>query len=326
LKLYLTMKFYKESLSKIRLNHTNLGISVLIAAIFAVWPVAADKITTNQQGLAPGLRVSSAAEVNWFEVNQLDKLNLKSRAVILIDSDSGRIIGAKQPRLVLPLASLSKLMAVKLVLDYGLRPEQVVLVSPTQIAQQTSVYVDEDSAISQIGLRQAESFRVADLLIAAVVASANDAVIALVNGAQLPGSYGAAAQKQINILNLNETRLFEPTGLDPANVSTAFDVARLADAVWRDNYIREFSHQSAVNIKSSSGSVYKLTNTNVLAGAAGNYRVLASKTGHLNEVGYNLAQIIRLNNGQRYLMVLLGAPTATARIEDANLLANWISS
>ncbi len=321
------MKLFSKPLNKLKIPRTSLVSGGCLAVVFLLVPFGLGKLTVNEQGVAPYL--STLTEVkysNWFEVTSLDGLALRSRSVVVVSLPSGRILGAKEPRRILPLASLTKLMTVKLVLDQGLNPENIILAEPISLGNRLAPYLSEDDAVSQIGLRRPESFREVDLLAATLVASANDAVLALAGGVKLTGhDFIQAVNQETGKLGLADTRILEPTGLNPANLSTAIEVASLARAVWQDNLARKLSDLGAVTIKSQPGTVYNLTNTNELFRQTTDFKILASKTGHLNEVGYNLAQIIKLRSGGTYLMVLLGAASPADRSHDAKILADWLS-
>ncbi len=321
------MKLFSKPLNKLKIPPASLVSCGCLAAVFLLIPWGPGKLTVNEQGLAPYLSaLAEVRQVNWFEVASLDKLALQSRSAVVVSLPDGRILGAKQPRQILPLASLTKLMTVRLVLDQGLNPEKIILAKPMSLGNRLTPYVSADDAVSQIGLRRPESFKEVDLLAATLVASANDAALALADGANLTGrDFIQAVSQETDKLWLADTRILEPTGLNPANLSTAIEVAGLARAVWQDSLARKLSGLSAVTIKSQPGTVYNLVNTNELFRQTTNFKVLASKTGHLNEVGYNLAQIIELPSGQSYLMVLLGAASPAERSHDARILADWLS-
>ena len=70
-----------------------------------------------------------------------------------------------------------------------------------------------------------------ELLLLALMASENRAAAAL--GRSYPGGTEAfvdAMNAKAAVLDMNESRFVEPTGLSPANVSTARDLAKLVRA------------------------------------------------------------------------------------------------
>jgi D-alanyl-D-alanine carboxypeptidase (penicillin-binding protein 5/6) len=144
------------------------------------------------------------------------------RAGLLFDLDSGRVLWAREPARVLPVASLVKMMTALLAV-HALRPDARVLVSKRAV----------NAAGSKIGLLpRGKRVPLRALLYGLLLPSGNDAAVALAEA--VSGSVGAFV-KRMNAegarMGMGCTRFASPDGLEDANRSCAIDLAELA---WAD--------------------------------------------------------------------------------------------
>jgi len=228
---------------------------------------------------------------------------IAAAAYMLIDGDTGKALAslnADQPR---PVASLTKLMTARLVLDAG-PLEDTATVPSLQLAE------DE----SQAGLETGERLSRAELLQAMLVASAGDAARTLaVDVAGSERRFVEMMNAEAVAAGLDATRYANPDGLDdPAQHSSAADVARLAIDLMRDPAFRRIVAAESVRI---DGSVLPATNDllGVYPGADG------IKTGYTDEAGWCIAASAT-RDGRRIVAVVLGAPTEQARDAAAGAL------
>ncbi|MBU1038737.1 serine hydrolase [Patescibacteria group bacterium] len=321
------MKFYSNLRLKILLPNRNQWLVIgLLAMGFLWWPAAWSNNNYNRQGTLPKLSLASQqAPVNWSAVYNLADLDLASRSVLLVEVTDWFIVGAKNPEQIMPLASLTKLMSLRLVRDSQLNLSTLVTVEPVSQITDWQAYVSEDEAVSQLPVLKQESLSVEQAIQASAVASANNVVLALVK--KVSPSLEAFVYKMNQTaygLNLGQMVFSDPTGLSALNKGTAWQMARLAAWVWQDEFIKSAGLAHEVVIKTDKNS-FRLINTNQLLSQPA-WRISASKTGHLNEVGYNLVMQASDTAGRVYLMVLLGAPTDQLRRQDAFRLMAWLES
>jgi len=167
-----------------------------------------------------------------------------------------------------------------------------------------------------------------DLLLLALMASDNRAAAAL--GRSYPGGmevFVDAMNAKAIVLDMNDTRFVEPTGLSPANVSTASDLARLVRAAHEYPIIREFSTRDRAAIRVSSGRksrVLNYANTNGLVRSK-YWDIELSKTGYISEAGRCLVMQVRLAE-KDLIVVLLDSWGKHSRIGDANRIRKWLES
>jgi D-alanyl-D-alanine carboxypeptidase (penicillin-binding protein 5/6) len=231
---------------------------------------------------------------------------IPAAAYVVVDGDTGEplaSLNADQPR---PVASLTKLMTARLVLDAG-PLEDTATVPPLQITG------DE----SQAGLEPGDHVPRGELLQAMLVASANDAARTLaVDVAGNEHSFVRMMNAEAAAAGLDATRYTNAAGLDdPAQHSSAADVARLARDLMQDPAFRRIVAAQSVGI---DGSV--LPATNDLLGAY--WGADGIKTGHTEDAGWCIAASAT-RDGRSIVAVVLGAPTEQARDAAARALLDY---
>ncbi|MFN0317962.1 MAG: D-alanyl-D-alanine carboxypeptidase family protein [Burkholderiales bacterium] len=201
--------------------------------------------------------------------------------------------GAENRRL--PPASLTKLMTALLVVE-NYQPETVVPVS-AHAASATG---------SRLGLKAGQRMRVADLLAAALIASANDACRAL---AEWSAGSEAAFVKRMNIkaaqLGLTNTHFANACGHDAkGHYSTARDLAHLAEEAMRAAPIAGLVARIDMQLSEAGGHrEFRVHNRNALIGR---YRgAIGVKSGYTATAGKCVIALAQRGE-VRVLLVMLG--------------------
>jgi serine-type D-Ala-D-Ala carboxypeptidase (penicillin-binding protein 5/6) len=231
---------------------------------------------------------------------------IPAAAYMVVDGDTGETLASLNADQARPVASLGKLMTARLVLDAG-PLEDTATVPPLQIAG------DE----SQAGLEPGDHVSRGELLQAMLVASANDAARTLaVDVAGNEHSFVRMMNAEAAAAGLDATRYANPAGLDdPAQHSSAADVARLARDLMQDPAFRRIVAAESVRIDGS-----ELPATNDLLGL---YKGADGiKTGHTDEAGWCIAASAT-RDGRSIVAVVLGAPTEQARDDAARTLLDY---
>jgi len=121
-------------------------------------------------------------------------------------------------------------------------------------------------------------------------------------------------QAKIRSLGLSQTAIAEPTGLSPANTSTAMEVAKIANAAARYPEISQITSDKK-DVVPVNGRPREVRNTNRLVGAKG-WDIQLSKTGYTEEAGRCLT--MRMTSaGKPVTVVLLDADGSAQRLRDA---------
>src|SRR5918994_3974251 len=253
--------------------------------------------------------------IGFAQADEVRKIALRSSSVLVQDAGTGEIVINKNAEAVVPIASITKLMTAMVILDRGLDlDEQIVL--------------NREDAVGMKGsrsrLRTGLGLSRGDLLLLALMSSENRAAAAL--GRSYPGGMEAfvdAMNAKAAVLDMNESRFVEPTGLSPANVSTASDLAKMVRAA--DDYplIREYSTKSRATVR-ASGRPLQYGNTNGLVRSS-YWEIGLSKTGYISEAGRCLVMQVRLAD-KDLIVVLLDSWGKQSRIGDANRLRKWLES
>ncbi len=218
------------------------------------------------------------------------KLYAKSFSVV--DMETGETIAQKDSFVEYPIASLTKLMTA--------------LVAIKQI-DQTSATTVSARAIStygtQAGLRSGERLSVTALLYALLLPSSNDSAEAL---AEIVGreKFLEYMNAEADFLGMKNTRFIDTSGLSEKNVSSADDLGRLAQHLYK-NYPELIDITRTRSYRSGAHTWY---NASVFSSDS---RYVGGKNGYTDEARYTLVAIFRLPLGKNSEMrdvaiILLG--------------------
>jgi D-alanyl-D-alanine carboxypeptidase len=232
-------------------------------------------------------------------------------ASLVVDVETGQVIASDAPNHLWYPASLTKMMTVYVALS---EIEAGRLSFDDKI--EVSSYAAGQSPV-KFGLRAGQVITVRQAINAAIVASANDAAVALAE--KLAGSEEAFAARMTAMareLGMARTVFRNASGLPhDGQVTTARDMAVLATALLRD-YPKHYPlfNQRAVTIgKRSRGTVNGILGS--YAGADG------FKTGFTCGSGYNLVASAT-RDGRRVIGVVLGSANRGQRTIDMTGLLN----
>ena len=135
-------------------------------------------------------------------------------------------------------------------------------------------------------------------------------------------AFVAAMNAKAKSLGMSNTRFFEPTGLDPRNVSTARDLSRMVKAATNYPKIRQLSTANSGSAYTSAGKVQNYKNSNALV-REGGWNIELQKTGYIREAGRSMVVKANVQN-QPITIVLLNSPTSTTRVNDARKIESWM--
>ncbi len=246
----------------------------------------------HSQVAASALGLDSATPLPSFQFHH------PPRAGLLFDLGSGRILWAFNPSVVVPIASLTKMMTALLVVR-GAPADAPVLISHRAF----------DAAGSKVGvLPVGRHVRLETLLYGLMLPSGNDAAVALAE--HIAGSvpaFVARMNAEARRLHLGCTRYVSPDGLENANRSCALDLATLARLDLAQPRIEHVaSSPSAVEPLPIKGGKVWLYNNNPLLRFA--YPgAIGLKTGETEAAGRCLVGAA-VHDGVRLGVVLLDSP------------------
>lgn len=241
------------------------------------------------------------------------QLDIKAKSAILMEVNTGKILYEQNADEHLPPASITKIMSLLLVMEAIERKDLSVedVVSASEHACSMGG--------SQIWLEPGEAMTVDDLLKAAVIASANDATVAL--GEQIAGSeegFVAQMNARAQELGMTNTNFVNATGLDAdGHISTAHDVAVMSKELIKHDLIKNYS---TVWMDSLRDGQSELVNTNKLVrfyeGTTG------LKTGTTSGAGYCLSATAE-RNGLELVAVIMSGDSSQDRFNGAKKLLDY---
>ncbi|MBP9748161.1 MAG: D-alanyl-D-alanine carboxypeptidase [Candidatus Pacebacteria bacterium] len=246
----------------------------------------------------------------------LNSTEFVAKAISVYDITDSRKIYSKNDEVVLPIASIAKIMTVVEGLK-GRNPEDIIYVSSDAVKQ-----------AGDFGMLANEKWKIGELAKATLVVSANDGAYAL---SELGDNFLNNINSKVRRLGAANTIFANSTGLDIYNeskeevigvgvVATAEDVNAMA-AHGLKAYPEIFSATTLaeINIKSESGFEHNFKNTNTLIGKIPN--LLFSKTGFTETAGGSLVIIFKDKNGHDIAVTVLGS-TYDGRFEDMEKIVN----
>ena len=241
---------------------------------------------------------------------------LEAASVLLMDAGTGTVILEKNADEKRPVASVTKLMTILLVLE-ALDEGKITLEQEVTVSKAAAGMGGSQALLDAGGI-----YPLSELLKSLIIASANDSAVALAE--LLMGSeenFASAMNRRAQELGLNDTHYVNASGL-PAEgqYTTARDVAELSREVLKHPTYFEYSGIWMDEIVHKGGRVTQLVNTNRLIrfyeGADG------VKTGSTNEAKYCVSATAKRGD-ERFLAVVLGAPTGAKRFDLAGKLLNY---
>ena len=229
-----------------------------------------------------------------------------SQSILVVEDGTGKVLLEKNANVVVPIASLTKLMTAMVVLDSKANMQEEILIDREDVDT-----LKHSTSRVPVGATLTRH----DVLQLALMSSDNRAAASLAR--TYPGgptAFAVAVNAKIKALGMRQTVIEEPTGLSPNNQSTAADLVKMAVAASRYPEISRITTDSK-DIIQIKGRDVEYHNTNRLVGAKG-WDIGLSKTGFTNEAGRCL--IMRIKSAGKFAtMILLNARANSVRAMDA---------
>ena len=240
-------------------------------------------------------------------------LGLNAKSAILMEESTGNILYESNPDERLPIASVTKVMTMLLIME---------AVDSGKISLDDMVTVSENAMSyggSTMFLETGEQLTVNDMLKGIAVASANDGCVAMAE--HLAGSESAFVDmmnEKAKELGMETTHFMNTNGLDEDDhYSSARDVAIMSRELMKHETIFNYT---SIWMDTLRGGKFQLANTNKLIrfydGANG------LKTGSTSKALCCLSAAAKRNDMQ-LIAVVLGAPTSAERFASAKSLLDY---
>jgi D-alanyl-D-alanine carboxypeptidase (penicillin-binding protein 5/6) len=221
-------------------------------------------------------------------------VRVTSTAAILIDARTGQVLYSRNPHLVWPPASTTKIMTALVALEAAPLNASVVISPMVAHFREGSV----------VGLPQGARIPLHDLLYGLLLPSGNDVALAVAEGvAGNVSTFVARMNEEARRLGATQTHFTSPHGLyNPDHYTTAYDLAVISRAAMMNPTFREIVRTRRWVLRPPGGQVRLLWNHNRLLalypGADG------IKTGYVHQSGQTLVASAT-RGGWRLIAVLL---------------------
>ena len=240
----------------------------------------------------------------------------KSKSVYLIDASTKTVIHKQNEDAKLPIASMCKIMTLLLCFD---------AIDQGKISYDEVVSISENASGmggSQIFLETNGEYLIGDLIKGIVVASANDACVAMAE--RLCGSENAFVEQmneKAKDLGMENTVFVNCTGLPKAGqYSCAKDVSTMFSELIKHEDYYKFSKIWTDIIKHPKDRETGITNTNKLVKF---YEGCDSgKTGYTAEAGHCLVASAKRND-MRLIAVVICSPDSKTRFKEVSSMFNY---
>lgn len=247
-----------------------------------------------------------------LEITSIPDLNVEALSAIVMKESNGEIVYGKNVDMVLPIASLTKLVFAKVFLD--LNPDFDRVVSYKQEdSEKNHLYVTAGLEARLRNIEDGDTITVGDLFYSAIVGSANNVVETLVRTSGISrDQFILRMNEYARSLGAVNTTFVEPTGLSSDNVSSAREYAILARDIFADKRLKEISALPRYTAKTiNSEKTFNIVNTNQLLQTS-TYSVTGSKTGYLHKSGFCLVTQVK-NGSDSYIILNLNSETREKR-------------
>ena len=237
------------------------------------------------------------------------------KSAVLMEASTGKILYEQNPAEAMPPASVTKIMTIHLVME---------CIDKGELKWEDTVTASAHAASmggSQIFLKEGEQMTVRDLIKSVVIASANDAAVALAEhtyGSEK--AFVSRMNERAAELGMTATRFENTNGLDDTaqnHVTSAGDIAIMSRELIKHREILEYSSTWMDTIRNGA---FGLTNTNRLVRFYRGCNGL--KTGSTAKAGFCIS-VTAERDGMTLICVIMGAESRDIRNAAAQKLLDW---
>lgn len=246
---------------------------------------------------------------------KVESASITAKAVIVLNQVTGEILYEQGSGDVRIPASLVKLATVLVVLDTNPDWNKVCSVS-----EQDRV---GGVAITKSGTNM--PYTMNSLLYATLMPSANDAATALARCTGLShAEFLARMQAKAREQGALNTTYVDASGISSANTTTAADIARIANAAFSTEKVRNITRTQSFRLCTTTRICQTIRSTNPLL-ADKELTTVAGKTGTLDGA-INFAGSFKDAKGHYFIVVVLGGSSKESRFTEAKQLVEFAST
>lgn len=269
--------------------------------------------------VAARVRAAREAAIPRFKTDATGALvpDLHAEAAIIYDPETNQVLWEQNSQNQRSIASITKVMTAVVFIE-----------SDPDMSQVVTVERPETVAASTTHLRAGYEVSVRDLLHLLLISSDNAAARVLARVSPWgPAGFVARMNEKATELGLQHTNYADPSGLDPANVSSAYDMARLIAYAASDERISEIMRKPEYTLTLGRRPVTVHSTNHLLTRPDLEGNVLGGKTGFIGRSGYCLATLLKMPQvNQSVAVVVLGARSNAGRFTEVRNLISWMTS
>ena len=259
------------------------------------------------------------------DTTQSESVNSKStnislaenaKSAIMLEASTGKIIFEKNANEKLPMASMTKMMTLLIIMEN---------IENGNIKWSDSVITSEHAASmggSQIFLEVGEEMTVEELVKGICIASGNDAAVAMAE--KIGGTeeeFVKLMNKKAKELQLKNTNFTNACGLDSdKHYSSAHDMAIIGKELVKYDKILEYTGTYEDYLRKNTDKSFWLVNTNKLVRY---YKgVDGLKTGYTEKAGFCITTTAKKDN-MRLITVVMGEPSTKIRNAETTSMLDY---
>lgn len=248
-----------------------------------------------------------------LKVSAISNDKITAQSAVLMEETTGKILYEKNSHEKRPCASITKVMTLLLVFE-AIDNGKLSLTDTITASEHASSMGGSD-----IWLENGETMSADDMIKATVVASANDAAVALAE--HICGSEEAFVEKmnsRAKELKMNDTVFKNCNGLDEeGHITSAYDVAIMSRELIKYKKIFDYTSIWLDNLRNGKTQI---VNTNKLLKTYNG--ITGLKTGTTNDAGCCMSATAKRGNVS-LIAVVLGCKTGKERFSDAAALLDY---
>jgi D-alanyl-D-alanine endopeptidase (penicillin-binding protein 7) len=251
-----------------------------------------------------------------------DLFGTKLNRYIVAEYPSGRIISGKNIDSPAPMASLTKLLTAYEAINEDFKGTTVMSYNEKKYGAYSN----------SLKFKDGQRAKANDLLNIMLVGSVNNTarMVAQSTG-KTESEFLHAISERLQEWGADNTTLSDVTGLSANNISSPRDLLKIFVKTTNNPTLKPILGKTKYDFQTTLGKKtikQNVSNTNPLLGATNKtYKVIASKTGYIDEGGANLAMLIESKNDKKqYVIITMGDTDYTNRFVEPDKIANWIAT
>ena len=235
---------------------------------------------------------------------------ISAKSFLIGDIKNNKVIYSSNENLLVPIASISKLVSSLVVLDN------------MDMSQYIKVTREHQKGLESLKFYLHETVSVKDVLKMGLIMSSNDAFFMLARNYGYD-SFIYKMNMKVGVIGMGNSSFVEPTGLSCENKSTALDLFKLAGYIY-NNYplIGEITRKKSYSFVSLEKVGHTAISTDHLLGDIP--EIWAGKTGFTDEAGECLIVIYEIEKGEEKFPFVTVVLNSDNRFEDTEKMYNWL--